>query len=216
MAKEAKKTPKSKLHLKYKEKESKPAKAIEGNLQAKMQKPEPQDLISRQIHEMNKNMFKADGQYKEEKSNSEEETEKKVQKSEQPNILTAQQAQEMKRKASKTIKLNKEISFVSGTNSLTKKSKQNLKKVVVELKKYPKAEILIEGHTDSVGNTNINQITSEKRALTVATTLKKDYGIKNKISVIGKGESEPIASNKTKQGREKNRRIEIMLILAEK
>ncbi|MDR9824122.1 OmpA family protein, partial [Vibrio sp. FNV 38] len=76
---------------------------------------------------------------------------------------------------------------------------------------YPEADVLIEGHTDNVGSDEVNQKISENRASTVATTLKRDFNVKNDISVIGKGKKEPIASNATAEGRAKNRRVEIIL-----
>ena len=83
------------------------------------------------------------------------------------------------------------------------------------MKAYPDASILIEGHTDSVGSDEVNQKISEQRASSVATALKKDYGVKNNISAIGKGKTEPIASNATAEGRAKNRRVEVILTTAE-
>jgi len=87
-----------------------------------------------------------------------------------------------------------------------------LAQVAEELKQYPEdSELLIEGYTDSVGPDDVNQKLSEDRAVTIAKTLKNDYNIKNNINVIGKGEKNPVASNSTKAGRAKNRRVEIII-----
>ncbi len=69
--------------------------------------------------------------------------------------------------------------------------------------------IIATGHTDSVGSDKYNQKLSERRAAAV-----KDYlvskGIPSaKITTIGKGESQPVATNKTAEGRQKNRRVDI-------
>ena len=69
--------------------------------------------------------------------------------------------------------------------------------------------IIATGHTDSVGTDKYNQKLSERRAAAV-----KDYlvskGIPSaKITTIGKGESQPVATNKTAEGRQKNRRVDI-------
>jgi len=90
-----------------------------------------------------------------------------------------------------------------------------LKQVATELENYPDAEVLVEGHTDNVGSDEVNQVISEKRASSVATSLKKDYGVRNNIAVIGKGKNEPIASNDTAEGRAQNRRVEITITTAD-
>ncbi|HYC35183.1 MAG TPA: OmpA family protein [Usitatibacter sp.] len=69
--------------------------------------------------------------------------------------------------------------------------------------------VIATGHTDSIGSDAYNQRLSERRAAAV-----KDYlvskGIPNsKITTIGKGESQPVATNKTAEGRQKNRRVDI-------
>ena len=130
-------------------------------------------------------------------------------------IVSEEQAQKMKEKTIKSIRLEGKPTFKFGTSQLNNNGKESLKKVAKELEKYPDAELLIEGHTDSVGSDEVNQRISEERAAAMAKSLKKDYKVPNDISVIGKGEKEPIASNATKEGRAKNRRVEIILTTAE-
>ena len=120
----------------------------------------------------------------------------------------------MKEKTIKTMRISGPT-FKFGTTQLSADGKGKLKEVAQELKNNPEAAVLIEGHTDSVGSEDVNQKLSEQRAASVATSLKKDYRVPNDISVIGKGEKEPIASNATKEGRAKNRRVEIILTTAE-
>jgi OOP family OmpA-OmpF porin len=69
--------------------------------------------------------------------------------------------------------------------------------------------VIATGHTDSVGTDAYNQKLSERRAAAV-----KDYLVSKgipaaKVTTIGKGESQPVATNKTKEGRQKNRRVDI-------
>jgi OOP family OmpA-OmpF porin len=69
--------------------------------------------------------------------------------------------------------------------------------------------VIATGHTDSIGTEQYNQRLSERRAQAV-----KDYLVSkgipaSKITTIGKGESQPVATNKTKEGRQKNRRVDI-------
>jgi outer membrane protein OmpA-like peptidoglycan-associated protein len=77
-------------------------------------------------------------------------------------------------------------------------------------KKYPDREIIVEGHTDSVGNKDYNQSLSEKRAKRVSEYLgsKSNH---DKFSYKGYGKDSPIADNSTPEGRQKNRRVEIIV-----
>jgi outer membrane protein OmpA-like peptidoglycan-associated protein len=77
------------------------------------------------------------------------------------------------------------------------------------LKNYPNAKWSIEGHTDSTGSDKLNQKLSEDRANAIKNVLTEN-GIKaENLSAVGFGESKPIASNKTKEGRAQNRRTEV-------
>ncbi|MEM4367739.1 MAG: OmpA family protein [Candidatus Anstonellales archaeon] len=78
--------------------------------------------------------------------------------------------------------------------------------------KYPDRKILIEGHTDSVGDERENRAKSSAFAWKVYSYFVKNCGIDAKmLDVKGIGEDRPIASNKSKLGRAKNRRIEIII-----
>lgn len=77
------------------------------------------------------------------------------------------------------------------------------------MKKYPDLGILIEGYTDHTGEPEYNQNLSERRAEAVKRYLVENFGIEsNRLSIRGYGETRPIASNATKEGRQKNRRVE--------
>jgi len=144
----------------------------------------------------------------------EKELQNRIQKYE-ANVVSEQEAEKMKNKKIKTFKLGEKPTFVFGTDKLNNNGVESLKQVATELENYPDAEVLVEGHTDNVGGDEVNQVISEKRAASVATSLKKDYGVRNNIAVIGKGKSEPIASNDTAEGRAKNRRVEITITTAD-
>ncbi|OGU58725.1 MAG: hypothetical protein A2X64_00150 [Ignavibacteria bacterium GWF2_33_9] len=72
--------------------------------------------------------------------------------------------------------------------------------------------ILIEGHTDSVGSEEMNQLLSERRAIAVKNYLERSGISANRIETIGFGELKPIASNKSLFGRMLNRRTEIVIL----
>lgn len=84
-----------------------------------------------------------------------------------------------------------------------------LQPVVEFAKKYPDAGMNVHGHTDSVGTPAYNQKLSEKRAESVKAYLVKQGIAASRIVTKGLGETEHIADNKTKEGRAKNRRVEI-------
>jgi len=99
------------------------------------------------------------------------------------------------------------ISFKTSSDRLTKKSKVLLDKVTVMIKEHSDLQYSIEGHTDIWGNKYFNKDLSEKRAKSVQQYL-ISKGISPKIlSSKGFGSQAPIASNKTKSGRLKNRRV---------
>ena len=72
--------------------------------------------------------------------------------------------------------------------------------------------VLAVGHTDSTGNRTYNRGLSERRAKAVATYLQAKGAPKETILTEGKGETQPMASNASKAGRAKNRRVEIEVV----
>lgn len=87
-----------------------------------------------------------------------------------------------------------------------------LGKVQRLVKELNKSEVVVEGHTDSVGSEVINEKISKERAQTI-----KDYLLSidavsaNRVKMIGRGEQSPYASNVTPEGRAKNRRADILI-----
>jgi OOP family OmpA-OmpF porin len=77
--------------------------------------------------------------------------------------------------------------------------------------KYPAPQILIAGHTDSNGSAEYNQKLSERRAVNTRQYLIDNFGIRaDKLVARGYGENQPISSNDTAAGRQKNRRVEVV------
>ncbi len=106
-----------------------------------------------------------------------------------------------------------EVLFDFDSFKLRSDTQKTLDKVIGIIKrKYADREIIVEGHTDSVGKPDYNQKLSENRARSVSEYLKN--GIKHdKFSYKGLGEKNPLADNKIKEGRQKNRRVEITIKL---
>ncbi len=104
-----------------------------------------------------------------------------------------------------------DILFDSGKSRLRPSAREVLSRIAGVLLVAPEYHLSIEGHTDSTGRAAFNQRLSERRAESV-----RDYLIQAQISpalmtVRGFGESRPVASNRTAAGRQKNRRVEIVI-----
>ena len=90
---------------------------------------------------------------------------------------------------------------------------RELQKAVGFVKKYRGAKIRIDGYTDSTGTKEYNMKLSERRAAAVMDYLIKEAGIsRSNITAVGHGEADPVADNKTPEGRAKNRRVEISIL----
>lgn len=108
------------------------------------------------------------------------------------------------------------ILFDSNKSELRSQAKENIDKLAVILLKYPDTNILVAGHTDASGSDEYNQKLSESRANTVANYA-KGRGVEGaRFTVVGYGESDPVASNDTPQGMQQNRRVEIAIFANEK
>ncbi|MBE9591139.1 OmpA family protein [Moraxella sp. K127] len=104
--------------------------------------------------------------------------------------------------------LNLTIQFDHDKSHVKSSFQKDLSEVANFLKQHPSTNATIEGHTDSTGAASYNQKLSERRAKTVKHLLIKNHGIeKSRLSTIGHGESQPIATNNTQAGRYKNRRV---------
>ena len=104
------------------------------------------------------------------------------------------------------------ITFATNGRDLNSKFYNVLDSVALVLNEFPKTTVVVSGYTDSTGSNSYNQKLSERRASSVA-----DYLINKKVNqarfdVVGFGETNPVADNKTKQGRSLNRRVEITLL----
>ena len=81
------------------------------------------------------------------------------------------------------------------------------------LKENPEIKVEIGGHTDARGSDKVNQKISEKRALSAKKYIQDKFNIQDHQMIIkGYGKTKPIADNRTKEGRSKNRRVEFMVI----
>ncbi|MDI6743161.1 MAG: OmpA family protein, partial [Smithella sp.] len=80
------------------------------------------------------------------------------------------------------------------------------------MKDYPELNVVVEGHTDSIGSDAYNETLSQERADAVKNYMVEKNGINaNRIKAIGFGEKQPVASNDTREGRAQNRRVEAVV-----
>ena len=78
------------------------------------------------------------------------------------------------------------------------------------MKKHPQAKLEVQGHTDEVGTSDYNQQLSEKRAQAVTGYFIKKGIDESRVRAVGYGSSRPVADNKSRSGREANRRVELV------
>lgn len=108
-------------------------------------------------------------------------------------------------------KINLHINFKFDSAEIEQESVGRVNKFADFLKCTPDYKAKIIGHTDSIGSEAYNQKLSQKRADAVRNMIIKDGVPSDKITTSAKGETEPIATNKTDEGRAENRRIEAEL-----
>jgi outer membrane protein OmpA-like peptidoglycan-associated protein len=104
--------------------------------------------------------------------------------------------------------------FKFGRTELPDEAKARLDEVISQLKSDPKGVFIeIEGHTDNVGNKEINERIGLERAETVKRYIYESHQVPlHKINVISYGEEKPVAPNKTRDGRAQNRRVVIRVL----
>jgi outer membrane protein OmpA-like peptidoglycan-associated protein len=103
------------------------------------------------------------------------------------------------------------ITFATDQDQINPGFYPTLNAVSVVLRKYNRTLVDVNGHTDSTGDDNYNFRLSERRALSVANYITSQGNDSRRFSVLGFGETQPIASNGTESGRAQNRRVEIQL-----
>lgn len=109
------------------------------------------------------------------------------------------------------------VTFASGllfdtdSDLLHAAARQNLTTLANNLSQHPNTDLLIVGHTDSRGTDVHNMALSERRAASVVNYLTSQGVARGRLRPAGRGETEPVASNDTEEGRAKNRRVEVAI-----
>jgi outer membrane protein OmpA-like peptidoglycan-associated protein len=105
---------------------------------------------------------------------------------------------------------NPQISFDAGSFELDSDARVSLRRLVTYMQTNPKFNILVVGHTDSLGDANYNMALSVKRAEAVKSFLVAGAISPDRISTQGKGSTDPISTNTTREGRARNRRAIVL------
>ncbi len=103
------------------------------------------------------------------------------------------------------------VTFETASDRLRPDAKTILDDVSKVMERYPEMLVEIAGHTDSIGSDLYNQNLSQKRAESVRRYLVAKGVASERMKAVGYGESEPVDTNETKEGRERNRRVELRI-----
>jgi outer membrane protein OmpA-like peptidoglycan-associated protein len=110
-----------------------------------------------------------------------------------------------------------QVTFESGllfdydSDVLRANAQQNLATLASSLDKYPGTDVVIVGHTDSRGSDGYNMTLSERRAAAASSYLASRGVERTRLRSVGRGKTEPVASNDTDAGRQQNRRVEVAI-----
>lgn len=103
-----------------------------------------------------------------------------------------------------------DVLFDTGQATLKSGAYATLDRLATALREKSERKVLIEGHTDNVGSDESNQGLSERRAQSVQSALMQRDVARSQVTALGKGENFPIASNDSADGRQSNRRVELI------
>ncbi len=110
-----------------------------------------------------------------------------------------------------TVNMPQDLLFAVDSASLRPDLRSDLGSVAASLLRYPNSRIEVIGHTDNTGTAAYNYDLSQRRANSVANVLSQNGVPVGRITTIGRGFDQPIASHATAQGRAQNRRVEIII-----
>ena len=110
------------------------------------------------------------------------------------------------------VTLPQDILFAVNSTHITPSLRSDLAVLAQNLINYPNSTIQIIGHTDNTGSAEYNQSLSTERALAVSSVLQQNGVPQFRIQSMGHGESQPIASNLTPEGRAQNRRVDVVIL----
>ena len=129
-----------------------------------------------------------------------------------PELVVDKRINDCPKCAPTLVTITLDVEFDTNKAIVKDEYRNEIKKVADFMKTYPNTTAVIEGHTDNVDTAEYNQKLSEARANSVRQYLIDNFGIKaSRLTAVGYGETKPIASNKTEEGRQKNRRVQAVI-----
>jgi outer membrane protein OmpA-like peptidoglycan-associated protein len=112
------------------------------------------------------------------------------------------------------VRMPSSITFATDSTRIRPEFRPVLADLSRTLNSDPRSFVNVEGHTDSTGSESYNEELSRRRANAVAEVLRANGVAPERIATYGMGESAPVATNATAEGRQRNRRVEITVIPA--
>ncbi|SEM74031.1 OmpA family protein [Palleronia pelagia] len=109
------------------------------------------------------------------------------------------------------VRMPQDILFATDSASVAPTLQSDLRVLAASLNRYPQSLVEVQGHTDNTGSAAYNQDLSERRAQAVTSILLQNGVASGRLTSVGYGFSQPIASNATPEGRAQNRRVQIII-----
>lgn len=110
------------------------------------------------------------------------------------------------------IQLNERIRFALGKATLTPDGRELVRSIARAIAQVPETQkIIVVGHTDNRGARKRNLALSKRRAQAIVAALVRAGVARERLQAIGKGPDQPVADNRTRAGRAKNRRVEFLI-----
>lgn len=147
------------------------------------------------------------------KSESVTKTPEKVIKQETKEVRSAPQRKSVEQKLSEAKNFSLDVKFELNKDKIQETFTDEIRSLGLALQKNKDIKIEVQGHTDTTGALSFNRDLSEKRAAAVKRYLMENFNIdKERLLSKGYGPKQPVASNETRDGRKKNRRVDIKVL----
>ncbi|MEM9436156.1 MAG: OmpA family protein [Pseudomonadota bacterium] len=109
------------------------------------------------------------------------------------------------------VRMPQDVLFALNSAELRPDLQGDIRSLASNLQRFPESTVTVIGHTDNTGEASFNQNLSQRRAQSVASILLGQGVSSSRIRAFGRGENEPIATNLTPEGRQLNRRVDIIV-----